>query len=107
MSIAGVTICDAEILYWHLELLYLQLVILDFFIENESELTGILWCYKVVVPNVVAARLHMMMYGVGRDGADLHESVVLDEDRVTGEVAVHYCRRTFVKIAEKTMLIYI
>lgn len=53
-------------------------------------LTAIFGGDEVHIANVLAARFDVMMDGVGRDRADLHEPIVLDEDRVAGEVAVDY-----------------
>lgn len=51
------------------------------------------------VPHVVPTRLDVVMDGVGRDGADLDQPVVLDEDRVARQVAVHYGWHAAVQVA--------
>lgn len=51
------------------------------------------------VAHVLAARLHVMMNGVRRHTADLHQTIVLDKDRITGEVPVDDGRRTGMQIA--------
>lgn len=40
------------------------------------------------IPHVLPAGLDVMVDGVGRHGANLHEPVVLDEDGVARQVAV-------------------
>ena len=40
------------------------------------------------VLNVLPEGLHILVDGVGRHAADLHQSVVLDEDGVAGQIAV-------------------
>lgn len=54
------------------------------------------------VAHVLAARLHVVVDGVGSHGADLHEAVVLDEDGVAREVAVHDGRHAAVQVATNT-----
>lgn len=61
-----------------------------YYINSSLPLTAIFGCNEVHIANILAARFDVMMYGVGGDGADLHEPIVLDEDRVAGEVAVDY-----------------
>lgn len=50
------------------------------------------------VPHVLAAGLDMMVDGIRRHGADLHQPVVLDEDGVAGQVAVHDRRHAAVEV---------
>lgn len=51
------------------------------------------------VAHVLAAGLDVVVDGVRRHGADLHEPVVLDEDRVAGQVPVHDGRHASVQVA--------
>ena len=50
--------------------------------------TSPLWCQKVEVLDVLPESLHILVYGVRRHAANLHQSVVLDEDCVAGQIAV-------------------
>lgn len=50
------------------------------------------------IAHVLAARLDVVVNGVGRHTADLHQAIVLDEDRITGEVSVDDGRRTGMQI---------
>lgn len=51
------------------------------------------------VPHGLATRLHVVVDGVRRDGADFHQAVVLDEDRVAREVPMHDGRHAAVEVA--------
>lgn len=51
------------------------------------------------IPHVLAAGLDVVVDGVGRDGADLHEPVVLDEDGVARQVAVDDRRHASMEVA--------
>lgn len=53
------------------------------------------------VAHVLAARLHVMVYGVRCNAANLHEPVVLNKYCITGEVAMDYWRRTGMQITGK------
>lgn len=64
-----------------------------------SELTSVFGCNEVHIPHVLAAGLDVVVDGVRRHGADLDEAVVLNEDRVAGEVAVDDGRLAAVKVA--------
>lgn len=64
-------------------------------------LTSVFRCDKVHIPHVLAAGLDVMMDGVGRHGADLHEAVVLYEDGVAREVPVNDGRHAAVKVANR------
>lgn len=50
------------------------------------------------VAHILTARLHVMVNGVRRYTADLHQAIVLDEYRITGEVSVDDGRRTGMQI---------
>lgn len=52
------------------------------------------------IPHILATGLDVVMNGVGRYGANLHQAVVLDEDRVTRKVTMHDGWHAAVKIAE-------
>lgn len=55
------------------------------------------------IPHVLAAGLDVVVDGVGRDGADLHEPVVLDEDGVARQVAVDDRRHASMEVAGDDM----
>lgn len=59
------------------------------------------------IPHVLAAGLDVVVDGVGRDGADLHEPVVLDEDGVARQVAVDDRRHASMEVAGDDMPIEI
>lgn len=61
-------------------------------------LTSVLGRKEMHVAHVLAARLHVMVYRVGRHAADLHQSVVLNKYCITGEVAVDHWRRAGMQI---------
>ena len=49
-----------------------------------------LWCQEVEVLDVLPESLHILVDCVRRHAANLHQSVVLDEDCVAGQIAVDY-----------------
>lgn len=44
------------------------------------------------VAHILTARLHVMVYRVGRNAADFDEPIVLNKYCITGEVAMDYWR---------------
>lgn len=40
------------------------------------------------IPDVVATRFDILVYDIWRNGSDFDETVVLDEDCVTGQIAM-------------------
>lgn len=68
-------------------------------------LTSVFGGNKVHVSHVLAAGLDVVVDGVGRHGADLDQAVVLDEDSVAGEVAMHDGRHAPVEVAGEVTVI--
>lgn len=70
--------------------------------DYSQVLTSVLGRNEVHIAHVVVAGLDMVVDGVGRHGADLYQPVVLDEDGVAGQVAVHDGRHATVQVADAT-----
>lgn len=66
---------------------------------NSKPLTSVFGRNKVHIAHVVMTGLDVVVDSVGRYGADLHQSIVLDEDRVARQVAVHDGRHAAVEVA--------
>lgn len=52
------------------------------------------------IPNVFAACFHVMVYRIGCNAADFHQSIVLYENCITGKIAMNDGRRTGMQITE-------
>lgn len=52
------------------------------------------------VPHVLPASLHVMVDGVRGHRADLHQAVVLNEDRIARQIAVYYRRNAAMEITD-------